>query len=82
MMHALQKANNVDLMERYTTTCVACHWIRQFFGTAKGAREEAERMGWEFRREYRSIYGIERVANVTIADWVERAYCPHCKLLV
>jgi RNase P subunit RPR2 len=71
MTSALQKID-VPLMERYTTTCVPCGWIRQFFGTEQEARESAEKMGWEFRM---------RVVDFGLSTQ-ERAFCPHCKLLV
>ena len=85
---ALTKADNLDLMERYKTVCERCGWDRQFFGTEKEARESALKMGWEFRPSHdvnvetlKAALGhpdaLRHPGLVT-----ERAYCPHCQLLV
>ncbi len=75
MMSALAKVET-SLSERYITKCVHCDWVRQFFGTAVEARQSALRMGWEFRQGY-VMNG--RDPDVTP---IERAFCPHCQLLV
>lgn len=73
-MTALTKVET-PLSERYITTCQNCGFDRQFFGTAKEARESALTMGWEFRPRPMSQCASSK-------DRDERAYCPHCKLLV
>ena len=76
---ALAKVDT-PLSERYLVRCQACGWEKQFFGTADEARQSALKMGWEFR--------VDRVPNLrafdlpTVPMAVERAICPHCKLLV
>lgn len=83
MDEAIKKVE-APLMERYTTTCHVCGYIRQHFGTKDEARASAERMGWEFRISHR----IPRIEKLRLwheqlpMEPVELAYCPHCKLLV
>ena len=69
MTPALTKVDT-PLMERYTTTCQNCAFIRQFFGTADEARQSALTMGWEFRRTFPHPMNHEF------------ALCPHCKMFV
>ena len=76
-MSALTKVET-PLSERYTTTCVRCDHVRQFFGTADEARTSAVTMGWVFRVStphppfFPGQFHFKR----------ELAYCPHCQLLV
>jgi len=76
----MQKVDT-PLMERYIFTCVSCGWDRQFFGTAKESRESADRMGWEFRKAMR-ILPISLDRSAPDHEWIEKPYCPHCRLLV
>lgn len=79
-MHAREALKKVEtpLMERYVTTCQNCGHDRQFFGTAQEARQSALTMGWEFRSP-----GPMYPGKVWLKDeFTERAYCPHCRLLV
>lgn len=73
-MSALMKVAT-PLSERYRTTCAHCGHDRQFFGTADEARRSALTMGWEFR-------ALPMSQCVSSKERDERAYCPHCKLLV
>jgi len=67
MTSAFTKADNEDLMERYTLTCYSCGHLRQVFGTAAEVHARAITMGWAFKM---------RQDGWTVA---EDAYCQHCK---